>query len=443
MTEQYQIRGDGTAAIVASIEAGVRDGGLAAGAALPPVRALAAELGVAAGTVAGAYRILRQRGVIETAGRHGTRVRPRPAVAAVRPGQRLDVPPGALDLAGGGPDARLLPPLGPALRRLAAGGPVGYGYGPLPELLVAARQRLGADGVPAQNLTVTSGALDAVERVLGAFLHPGDAVAVEDPGWANLLDLVAAMGLRPVPVGVDDEGPLPGALRRALSGGARAVVVTGRAHNPTGAALTASRAAALRAALADHPDVVAIEDDHSAELSGTPAHPLAGAGVRWAYVRSVSKPYGPDLRLALCAGDAETVGRVEGRMRLGPGWVSTLLQRLVLDLWADPAVGEAVARAREAYAQRREALLAALAARDVPARGRTGINVWVPVPDETVAVAALRDRGYVVAPGALYRIASPSAVRVTVSALDPDRVEPLADAVAEAVRGLPSGRRDV
>jgi DNA-binding transcriptional MocR family regulator len=435
VTEQYQIRGGGTAAIVASIEAGVREGGLAAGAALPPVRALATELGVAPGTVAGAYRILRQRGVIETAGRNGTRVRPRPAVATARPGRRLDVPPGALDLAGGGPDPRLLPALGPALRRFAAAAPVGYADGPLPDLLAAARRRLEPDGVPADALTVTSGALDAIERVLGAYLHPGDSVAVEDPGWANLLDLVAAMGLKPVPVGMDEEGPLPGPLRRALAAGVRAVVVTGRAHNPTGAALTASRAAAVRAALAEHPDVLAIEDDHSAELSGTPAHPVADAGGRWAYVRSVSKPYGPDLRLALCAGDAGTVGRVAGRARLGPGWPSTLLQRLVLDLWNDPAAGGAVSRARAAYARRREALLAALAARDVPARGRTGINVWVPVPDETVAVAALRDRGYVVAPGALYRIASPSAVRVTVSALDPERAGPLADAVAEAVRG--------
>src|SRR5690606_21927515 len=150
----------------------------------------------------------------------------------------------------------------------------------------------------------------------------GDRVAVEDPGWANLLDLVAALGLVPVGVPVDADGPLPAALDRALAGGARAVIVTARAHNPTGAAVTADRAADLRAVLAAHPATLLIEDDHAAELSRQPLHPLAGATGAWAFVRSVSKPYGPDLRVAVLAGDEATVARVEGRMRVGTGWVS-------------------------------------------------------------------------------------------------------------------------
>ena len=50
----------------------------------------------------------------------------------------------------------------------------------------------------------------------------------------------------------------------------------------------------------------------------------------------MSKPYGPDLRLATIAADAATVARVEGRMHVGSGWVSTLLQRLAVRLWTSP-----------------------------------------------------------------------------------------------------------
>ena len=50
----------------------VASGAVPAGARLPPVRALAEELGVAPGTVAKAYRALEQEGFVVTAGRHGT-----------------------------------------------------------------------------------------------------------------------------------------------------------------------------------------------------------------------------------------------------------------------------------------------------------------------------------------------------------------------------------
>ena len=52
---------------------------LAAGAKLPPVRQLAAELGLAANTVARSYRELEQAGLVETRGRAGTLVTARAA----------------------------------------------------------------------------------------------------------------------------------------------------------------------------------------------------------------------------------------------------------------------------------------------------------------------------------------------------------------------------
>jgi DNA-binding transcriptional regulator YhcF (GntR family) len=54
----------------------VAAGMLRPGARLPPVRRLAEELGLAAGTVARAYRELEAAGVVETRGRAGTVVAP-------------------------------------------------------------------------------------------------------------------------------------------------------------------------------------------------------------------------------------------------------------------------------------------------------------------------------------------------------------------------------
>ena len=337
---RHDITGATAAAIADSVETSVRRGRLAAGARIPPIRRLAEQLHVSPGTVASAYRTLRSRGVIVTDGRRGTRVRPRPPLQVPA---TPSVPDGVTNLSMGNPDPALLPALGPLLRRID-GGPRGYGGSPNhPGLLELAGRRLRSEGIPVTALTVVSGALDGVERVLGAHLSPGDRVAVEDPCYPSTLDLLAAAGLEPVPVPIDDRGPTPGGLRRALDSGADAMVLTPRAQNPTGAALDRARAIELRAILRLHRDVLVVEDDHAGPVSGAALYSLADGGrPRWAFVHSVSKSLGPDLRVAVVAGDDTTVARVEGRRLLGPGWVSYLLQQLVVQAWRDQTVQTAL-----------------------------------------------------------------------------------------------------
>ena len=438
---QQSIAGTGAESIAANIEDSISAGTLAPGDALPPIRELAGQLGVNANTAAAAYRLLRDRGAIETAGRRGTRVRHRPATSP-RSLLGLDVPPGVRDLSTGSPNPALLPIATVPQAHWGAGRrPVLYG-GPatLPELAEHARRMLTADGVPAEHFAVTSGALDGIERALTAHLRPGDRVAVEDPGWANLLDLLAALGLSAEPVGVDDDGPLVADITRALDRGVRALVLTNRAQNPTGAALSADRAGALVALLAGN-DVLVVEDDHCAGISGAPLHTLAGSTSHWAFVRSASKAYGPDLRVAVLAGDHRTVERVHGRLRLGPGWVSHLLQGLAVRLWSDDAATRLVDQAERRYAGTRNGLRAALAEQGVTAYGRSGLNVWIPVPDETVAITRLLGSGWAAAPGSRFRIRTPAGIRITVADLADDEIEPLADAVAHAVRS--TGRSSV
>ncbi|BBB01819.1 putative GntR family transcriptional regulator [Actinacidiphila reveromycinica] len=441
MLGDYSITGRGASAIAADIERAVGTGALRPGAVLPPLRELARELDVNPNTVAAAYRLLRDRGVIETAGRRGSRVRARPAVAP-REAIRIEVPAGTRDLSTGNPDLALLPPLADALADAAAHHALAPGlYGGTtvdPDLADLARAAFDADGVPAGPVALTSGSLDAIERVLAAHLRPGDAVAVEDPGWGSVLDLVPAMGLRAVPVAVDDEGPLAADVARALAAGVRALLVTDRGQNPTGAALSAARAAELRALLAAHPHVLVIDDDHLHGLVDIPLHCLSGATDRWALVRSTAKAYGPDLRLAVFTGDEVTVARVRGRHRLGAGWVSHLLQRAVVHLWRGDAVDPA--RTARSYAVRRDALLAALDGRGVAAHGRCGLNVWVPVADETGAVAGLLQHGWAVAPGGRFRVNSPPGIRITVSPLEAADIAPLADAVAAVLHPAGASR---
>jgi DNA-binding transcriptional MocR family regulator len=419
MTTQYSKEDEGFSGttaieIAASVESAIRGNSLRPGDALPPIRALASELGVSPTTVAAGYKELTRRGMVIGDGRRGTRVRPAPPISGRLP---IAVPSGVIDLRTGGPDPELLPLL-PDISSIADRARTRYGDPSVSDRLAyVARQHLGEDGVDTTNLTVVGGALDGVERVLSAWLRAGDRVAVEDPGYTAVLDLLGALGLRPVPIEADDLGARPDRMRSALERGAAAVVLTPRAQNPTGSAWDAQRASDLRSVLLEHPGVCVIEDDHAGPAAGVPLDTVCGARTRWATIRSVSKWLGPDLRLAVLAGDATTVSRVEGRQALGTGWVSHLLQEIVADLWSDPEVALGLEHASTIYTKRRNALCRALGDEGVRVTSRSGLTVWVPVPDEHAVVAGLLGDGIAVSPGERFRIDSPPGVRVACAEL--------------------------
>jgi DNA-binding transcriptional MocR family regulator len=431
VSERYRIDGADAQGIARSVERAVRDRRLLPGAVLPTVRGLADELAVSPTTVAAAYRVLRQRGVVQGEGRRGTRVSgPR----SVRTRTAPAVPAGVRDLATGAPDARLLPRYGPWLRELQTVPRLYDEPAILPELHELVTADFAADLGAAGPVAIVSGALDGMERVLGAVLRPGDRVAVEDPGYANLLDLVAALGLVAEPVPIDEQGMRPDALEAALRAGAAAVLVTPRAQNPTGAALTAARGRRLRSVLAAHPGVLVVEDDHAAVIAGADYVPLGRGQARRALIRSVSKTLGPDLRLAALTGDEETVSAVIHRQEIGAGWVPRLVQELVAKMLGSASVRSRIRAAAGTYADRRQALVTALDGHGVSGHGTSGLNVWVPVVDETAAVQSLFEAGWAVGAGERFRLHTGPGVRITVAALDVDEAPALAAAVAAALR---------
>jgi len=433
---RYHITGRRASEIAESVERGIREGELTAGTRLPTVRSLASHRGISTATVASAYRELRRRGLVAGAGRLGTSIAPR---VPPSPRGRPIVPAGVRDLLSGNPDPGLLPNLEHAFAAMPRE-PMLYGAaGSDPELMALAKARLDRDGVPSDHLTVVGGALDGVQLALMAHLRPGDRIAVEDPCYPGIIDLAAALGLSVLPVAVDDRGPIPEALSRAMRGGAAACALTPRAQNPYGSALDAARTEELRAVLARHPGVLILEDDHAFDITERPSYTLCEPGrARWAHMRSVSKSLGPDMRLAILAGDATTVARVEGRRLLAAGWVSHVLQRLVVRLWSDPDAAAQAAVAAGIYTQRRQALRDALTARGIESHGRSGLNVWIPVAHEDATVAALLGDGWGVLAGDRFRIASARGIRVTTARLDPADAPGFAADLERALAPAPS-----
>jgi DNA-binding transcriptional MocR family regulator len=420
--------------LASSIEARIREGDLPPGRQLPTIRALAGEVGVSPMTVGTAYRDLRRRGLVNAAGRRGTTVSAQPPLPV---SSAPLVPPGSRDLATGNPDPELLPNLSAVLARIDPRPRTHPFTNKLDRLIELAQAAFAADGIATPALAVVGGALDGVERVLSAHLSPGDAVAVEDPSFPRVLDLLRSLGLMLVPVAVDDDGPLPDELEGAVARGARALILTPRWQNPFGARLTAARTAELRTLLDDHPDVLVVEDDFAGFLAQEQAHSVAAGRDRWAILRSSSKALGADFRLAVMTGDPATVARVEGRQLLATGWVSHLLQELVANLWADATVQTQVVEAANVYAARLRLMVDGLAEHGIRACGVSGLNVWVPVAEEAATVAGMLQRGWAIAAGERWRLRTGPAVRITISTLGDEEIATVAGDLAEVLERRP------
>ncbi|ERK70571.1 transcriptional regulator, GntR family, partial [Leifsonia aquatica ATCC 14665] len=348
--DELSITGTTAAEIAASVRALHERGELRRGDALPPVRELAGQLGINRNTAVAAYRLLAQAGVVVARGRAGTVIAGLEAVA--QEGYAADSV--LHDVGTGNPDPRRIPDPSAALAG-AIGRPVLYGEPVIDPALEARALEWVRDGLPDRDvrITVTNGAVDAVERLLAQALLRDDAVALEDPCFLASIHTVRLGGYRAVPVPVDAEGMTVAGLRAALDAGVRAIICTPRAQNPTGATLTAQRAAELRAVLADHPYVLVIEDDHYSMLSQRPYETLIGPEHRrYALVRSVSKFLGPDMCLAVAATDPETAERLSFRLSPGTTWVSHILQRLVLAQLTDETALATIAAAGRHYAER-------------------------------------------------------------------------------------------
>ena len=433
------ITGRSASEIADSVRARIERGQLQPRDLLPPVRTLADELGVNRNTVVAAYRQLTHAGVIVTRGRGGTRVADLSPVAQ----EGFAVGTVLRDVGTGNPDPDLIPDPSRALARVA-GRPVLYGEPVIDRDLEAwSREWFRSDLPPQADLrvTITSGAADAVERLLAQALTRDDAVALEDPCFLTSIHTVRIGGYRAVPVPVDDEGMTVDGLRDAVEQGARAIVHTPRAQNPTGASLSARRAGELRAVLRDHPYVLVIEDDHFSLLSRRPFHSIiAPSHRRWALVRSVSKFLGPDMGVAVTASDPETAERLAMRLTPGTTWVSHLLQRLTHALVTDAAILAAIEGAGAHYAERNAAFVALLGEQGMAAHAGDGLNLWIPLPVSARAVSEqLMRRGWLARPGDEFALGDrgPSnRLRLTVHDLADADAERLAADVAASVRAV-------
>jgi len=361
-------------------------------------------------------------------------------------GELLELPPpGAIPLSTGYLDPELQPlaAIGPALGRAArrAGA---WDRGPVEgrEELRAWFAREAGGSFGAHDMVVCPGGQSGLATAFRALAAPGEPILVEAPTYLGALAAARAAQLRVVPVPTDDEGVRPALLAEAFErSGARLFYAQPTFANPHGATLAPARRVAVLDVVGAAGAFV-IEDDWARDLAidGEPPPPLAAADRHGhvVYIRSLSKPAAPGMRVAAVGARGAAGERLRSARIIDDFFVSGPLQEAALELVASPAWRRHLRALSGALRERRDAL-AATVARELPALRLTlapagGLHLWFALPDradDTAIAARAAAGGVTVSPGRVWFGAEPPGphLRLTFGGADPARL-------AEGVRRL-------
>jgi 2-aminoadipate transaminase len=444
----------------------IRSGQLSRGARLPATRELAGLLGLNRTTVSAAYEMLETEGLISGQVGRGSFVTSAPSPAAGSDTRRVEwdallerseTPGPGIGINASGslsanpisfavsrPSRDLFPldefraSCATVLARqdladiLQLGSP--SGYEPLRRYLMeeARRQHVAS---PGDDLIITNGCQQALDLIGRVLLRPGDTVAVEDPIYTGLKNLLTGMGAQLCGVPVGPEGMDPAQLERVLERERpRFLVVTSNFQNPTGATLPLpARHAILDAAR--KAGVPVIENDAYGELryQGEPLPALKQLDAHGGTVllRSFSKVSFPGLRVGWAVGPKPLLDRLRIAKEAADLHTDQLSQAVLLEFAESGRLESHRARMLRAGSERLAATMEACLEFLPPGtrwtRPQGGMNVWVRLPEPLDAGELLnraQREGVAYLPGRYFAVSrlDPGALRLSFAGLAPDHI---------------------
>ncbi len=439
----------------------IRTGALPVGSRLPTIRELAQQYGLTRLTVQSAYAELQSEGLVEAGVGRGTFVADHlpiptslhtPPIPTLSPPSwlsqgiladmmRMTAHPDLLSFAQAIPESSTFPTqdLGRSLR-IALDDPISLGYSSTQGELSLREQVahiLLDRGIvtPPDLVMITSGAQQAIDLVLRAFVSPENVILVEEPTYVGMIELAAQRGQQIVSIPSDEHGILPEALEAACKlYHPRLLYLIPTFHNPTGLSLSGERRQALLR-LARTYDFLIFEDDVAGMLgyddSSIPALKAFDTDGRVIYATSFSKVLLPGVRLGMIVAEEKHLLPLLAARRTSDLFSSPLLQHALADYLHRHHLSTHLQRVRPLYRSRRDAMLSALQ-RHLPECSWTcpmgGLNLWVAFPEqinERDFYLQAIERGVGIAPGAAFFLqAQPRAhMRLSFGAHTPEAIE--------------------
>jgi DNA-binding transcriptional MocR family regulator len=309
--------------------------------------------------------------------------------------------PEVVSLAGGMPYVRAIPRelIATAIDRLLlADAPAALQYGSgqgLPRLREHIAAVMALEGIDASvdDIVTTTGSQQAIDLVTKLFVDPGDVILAEGPSYVGALGVFKSYQARIVHVPMDADGLVPEALEAAIAeqraAGRRIkfLYTVPTFHNPAGVTLTAARRPRVLE-ICRRAGVLVVEDNpygllYFGDPPPQPLRTLDAEGV--IYLGSFSKTFAPGFRVGWAVAPPavrEKLVLAAESAILSP---SSFAHYLISEYLETVDWQAQIARFRDVYRERRDAMLSALET-SLPNLSWTvpdgGFYVWVRLPPE-------------------------------------------------------------
>ncbi|NLS13067.1 PLP-dependent aminotransferase family protein [Vibrio sp. SM6] len=367
------------------IEQKINSGEYLPNSKLPTHRALADELKTTPATIAKAYKLLSERGRLDSFVGRGTFVR-----AHTELGQAIQAPNDekyfnfsllqpCLDV-NVAPLKKAYQQAAEQFSAVAIGYVEGSGHEAHREAGVMWAKEYGLLGGNSSNTLLTNGAQHALSLIIHSMTRPGDTILVEALTYPGILAIASLAGRQVVSVALDEQGLCPDSLQAALvEHDPTLVIVVPNHQNPTGALMSQARKKAIAHLINQH-QVWLIEDDIYAFLNEAPCEPIANFAPDYTFhISALSKAISPAMRCGFIKAPQPQVNVLNAFIR-SDIWLSSPLNFIAATCLIESQEAFRIAAVQRDIAKRRRQIAADILTQ--VSWQAHGYHIWLPLPQD-------------------------------------------------------------
>lgn len=273
------------------------------------------------------------------------------------------------------------------------------------EAAVKWAQQYGLEGGNIHNTVLTNGAQHALSLLIETLTDPGDTILVESLTYPGILAIANLTNRSVVGVDLDEHGLCPSALERAIQQHSPALIIVIPCHqNPTGALMPEVRKKEIAQIINQH-QVWLVEDDIYCFLDERPIPPIANFAPDYTFhVTALSKAISPAMRCGFIKAPDSQIALLNAHIRANT-WMSPPINYIAATLLIESGEAFTLASVQREIASSRQKI-----AREIFSLNgvnSTSYHIWLPLPQhwqQDRFTMEAKNRGLIVTSGSYFSV---------------------------------------